>query len=79
MKTIILIETAEELLKFANPNRTKGDTIPFLGNNAKLIFENNFATIRIEGTDNFELSEKITFEAILKEFAKTSNLQIHLT
>lgn len=79
MKTIILIETAQELLKFANPNRIEGVKIPFLGNNAKLVFENNFETVRIEGAGNFELSEKITFEDILKEFAKKLNFQIHIT
>lgn len=78
MKTIIVIETAEELVSFANPNRVEGDKDPFLGPNPKLIFENDYHYIRLEA-DGFELSQGVRVEDVLKELAKEANFDIHIT
>ena len=79
MKTIIIIETVTELLEFANPHRQEGDTTPFLGNKAALIFENDMATIRLEGAAGFELAASITIEDIIKVMAKEHYLSAHIT
>ena len=79
MKTIILIESAEELIKFANPTRREGDKTPFLGSSGTIVFENNMDTVQLQGVDGFELSEKIKTEDIIKCMARSANLLIHIT
>lgn len=79
MKTLIIIETAEELVKFANPIRVGDDKTPFLGNSAKLVFENDFTHITLGGAKEFELAPNISLAEILKAFAKKCNLNIHVT
>lgn len=79
MKTLIIIETAEELVKFANPNRIEGDATPFLGSGAKLVFENDFAHITLAGAKGFELAANISLTGILIALAIECNLQIHVT
>ena len=79
MKTINIIETAKELIDFAKPTRTKGDISPFLGAAAKLIFENNYQYIQLQGAEGFQLSEKITIEDILKKALRRHNLEAHIT
>lgn len=49
MKTVIIIESAEELLECANPTREKvvGDKTPYLGD-GKLVFEEHMKLVRLE-------------------------------
>ncbi len=76
MKTVIIIETAEELVKFANPSRGEGDTMPFI-QKGKLVFENSMDRVRLEAT-GFEM-EDVTPEAVLTVLAKHCHLDIHIT
>ena len=80
MKVINIIETAEELIALVEPNRIKGDKKPFLGCEAKLIFENDFSTVRLEGVDDtFQLSEDITVEAVIQSLADKAHFGVHIT
>lgn len=79
MKTIIVIETAAELLKFAEPTRTSGDKIPFLGSDAILVCENDMGYIHLTGVEGFELAKDISIEDIIKEMAKKCHLDVHIT
>lgn len=81
MKTVIVIETAKELLDFANPVKAKGDKTPFLGPEAELVFEqfevNEFgdATLNAPGFD----MKGVTTEDIIIELAKRANLKCRIT
>jgi hypothetical protein len=79
LKKIILIETAKELIDFANPKRQEGDKMPYLGSDAKLVFKNNMGYIELQGAENIELSSKISFDDIFREMAKRLHLNIHIT
>lgn len=80
MKTINIIETAEELIALAEPHQIEGDRKPFLGCEAKLIFENDMTTIRLEGVeDTFQLSGDITAEAVVQALAEKSHFGVYIT
>ena len=76
MKNIILIETAEELIKFANPANGKE---PFLGENAMLVFENNMKNVFLQNAPGFQLSSEITAISIIEKLASNCQLKIHIT
>ena len=80
MKTIIVIESAEELLDFANPNRMERDIRPFLGSEAELVFEqfevNEFGEARLEAP-GFDM-KGVTTEDIIIELAKRANLKCRI-
>jgi hypothetical protein len=73
MKTIIIIESAKELIDFANPTRIEGDTEPFL-DGGQLIFDQEFLHVTLTATDKFELSPKVCPFEILKELARRCHL-----
>ncbi len=79
MKTIIVIETAKELINFACPNRITGDKTPFLGNKVTLVFEHTMSCVKLEGAEGFELGIDITAESILKELARRAHLNVSIT
>ena len=79
MRTVIIVETAQELIDFANPKRQEGSRMPFLGPDAKLVFDNNMDTVKLQGTKDIELSDKISFENIFKEMAKRLHLNVYIT
>ena len=79
MKTIIVIETAKELFEFACDVRSEGDTMPFLGNKAKLIFENNMENVSLEGVDGFELSDSLRPMDIITAAINKMNIAVHIT
>jgi hypothetical protein len=77
MKNIILIETAEELMKFANPANDKEPF--FLGENAMLVFENDMKHVLLQNAPGFQLSSEITAISIIEKMASNCHLKIHIT
>ena len=65
MKTLIIIETAEELIAFANHVRCSGDDRPHLPQNATLILNDDLSLIRLEA-EGFQLSDKVKAEQVLR-------------
>lgn len=57
MRTVIVIETAQELIDFAcveGRSEEKSKAGPFLGHTGKLIIENNMTVVRLEGLGVYE-------------------------
>ena len=79
MKTLIVIETAKELLKFACKVRPKGDDTPMLPDGATLVFENELQSVRLEQCQGFVLSDDIIAEDIIEELTHAAFLKIHIT
>lgn len=78
MKTIIVIESAQELIRFAAKDRMASDKSPIIPTKTKLIFENNFNDVRIESV-GFELSDQITVESLITALIKHIGLECHIT
>ena len=79
MKTLIVIETAKELLKFACKVRAKGDDTPILPEGATLVFKNELQSVRLEQCQGFVLSDDIMAEDIIEELVHAAFLKIHIT
>jgi hypothetical protein len=88
MKTVKVIETVEELLKFVNSHRAEGDKDPFI-KDAKLIFSVNMdksvqlfvtsmKTLNLKDNVNYILSDSISGWDILRVLGKRSNLEIEI-
>ena len=79
MKTLIVIETAKELLKFACKVRAKGDNTPILPESATLVFENDFTVVQLQQCPGFVLSDDIMAYDIIEELAHAAFIKIHIT
>ena len=79
MKTLIVIETAKELLKFACKVRPKGDDTPMLPDSATLVFENELQSVRLEQCQGFVLSDDVMAYDIIEELAHAAFIKIHIT
>lgn len=82
METVNIIETAEELINLARklqPNECVEG--PLLGNNSSLLFENEMKSVSLrgEGADGFELSEKIPITAVIEALCLNANFKCHIT
>lgn len=78
MKTLILIETVEELFDFIE-NRYKDTGEPKLPEEAKIVFEDNMNYVQLQRADGFILSNDIKTESIIIESFKRNKLNISLT
>ena len=79
MKTLIVIETTEELLKFACKVRAKGDNTPILPDDATLVFENDFTVVQLQQCPGFVLSSDIMAYDIIEKLVHAAFLKIHIT
>jgi len=78
MKTIIIIESVDELLKFSRDDIMQGDKSPLMPTDSTLVFENSYDIVRLE-SEGFELSDKITPASIIEALAKRAGLKTHIT
>ena len=77
----ILIETAEELFRFANPARSSGDATPFMGDSAKLVITNVIISgvdkaLVLEGAGDFTLSPDLTLVEVITEALQRLSLGV---
>jgi hypothetical protein len=77
MKTVIVIESADELLKFCERARPAGDKTPSLPSDAKLIFEDNNQSVRLEASGF--IMDHIPMEDLLAAFARRAGIKTHFT
>jgi hypothetical protein len=78
MKTKIIIETADELIKAFNNVRHVDDNFPIVPNDAKIIFDNGFSDVQLEAFD-FKLDPSITVEDVIRAIAKKAGINILIT
>ncbi len=78
MYQITVIESAKELLKLTDDLRQEGDKMPYMGR-AKLVIENNYSHLQLQGNSSYELSEKVKFEDLVKILFDEANIDIHIT
>jgi len=79
MKTLIVIESADELIQLANPNRNEGDKRPFLPPaSSKLVFENCLGRVTLEA-EGFVLANHVTSEDVIRALVKHVGFKIHIT
>ena len=78
MKHLIVIETAAELLKFANRIRTDADKLPYIGREAQLFFD--FANNKVElcGAPDFVLSDEVKAQDLMDEFGRKFGISIFI-
>lgn len=77
MKTLIVIETVEELLNFASRVRAANDKSPSLPPDATLVFENNYETVRLQAS-GFTMENR-PIEEVLTALVNRAGLKIHIT
>lgn len=77
MKTKIVIESGQELIKFACLERPVNDRNPIISN-GKIIFENGLDAVRLEA-DGFELDRSVDVEQVLSALCKNANLKCLIT
>lgn len=79
MKTVIIIESAEELIKFAHRVRAQNDTEPFLPSDAQIVFENDYTTVQLQNCEGFQLSETVGVTAVIQALTRHAGLKCHIT
>ncbi len=77
----ILIETAEELFRFAEQTRDVDDATPFLGDSAKLVITNVIISgvdkaLVLEGAGDFTLSPDLTLVEVITEALQRQNIGV---
>ena len=77
MKNKILIETAEEFIKFSNPNRISGDNTPFLNPGMVTLTITHYQNLYLEDKENkFILDTDITFQDLVKAMIEELRLNV---
>lgn len=75
MKNLILIETAKELIEFANRNRSHSDDQPCLPMGAKLSFHSIHPHVRLEA-DGFVLDKSVTHKEVIAALTRATGLVV---
>lgn len=78
MRNLTVIETAKELVELLTTDYAILNDLPDTSN-LQIIFENNYSYVRIEGSNLYILSEKVTGESVIIEMAKALNVKIYIT
>ena len=79
VRTLILIETAEELIEFARLSRPQDDQNPYMSPaDVTLILDNHVPALQGDECD-FRLAGNVTEENIICAMAKECNISIYLT
>lgn len=79
MKTVIEIETAEELIALARKDRTQGDSRPYLNPKSnKVIFDGKMVASIASEDGKFQLSSGITPAMIIEAMARECNISTRL-
>jgi len=78
MRTLIVFETAEEVLDAVERSiKVKEDTT-ILPLNAKLVFENDMNTVFLKA-DGFVLGDAVTGESMVRALVLRAGLDVHIT
>jgi hypothetical protein len=79
MKNILILESAEEVLKAFNPSRQEGDEFPCLGTDVYLVVEDEGMFLSGKPDIGLQISSKVSFDDIADEALKKLNVRIHRT
>ena len=79
MKTITVIENATELLDLAPRPVPEGDESMRLPGSAKLVFENDFKTVVLEGAPGFVLGDDVTVTGVIIALAVHAGFKVSIT
>jgi hypothetical protein len=80
MRTVIIIESAEELIKFARRVRmADNDDTPSLPLEAQIVFDNDYNTVLLQNCKGFQLSDTVRVPGIIDALTKHAGLKCHIT
>lgn len=77
MKRMILVESAEELVRFCNPHRSTEDTKPHISKDVKLIV-NKEGIFLDDPKGKFVLGDNIYLDAVVSALAASCYLKIEI-
>lgn len=78
MKNQYVIETANELVELLTTNISIQNDLPDVSN-IRIVFENNYRYVRISGTPDYILHDKISGHDVISALFDASGINVYIT
>ena len=79
MYKITVLETADELLCCVPRGDPETEDIPKFSGSAKLVFDNDFKNVFLQGDPSFVLDSGVSAEDVIKALCKLAGIDVHIT